>query len=67
MTFNELIAVLIAEYGSLNQAMLEETTGICRNCGYIQDGVEPDAECYECEDCGKFEVCGIEHLILIAG
>ena len=36
-----------------------ENSGICYVCGAVQDGVEPDAEGYECHDCGKHAVGGI--------
>lgn len=65
LTSKELMAALLAEYGSLDSAMFySDTDGICRSCGNIQSGVEPDAENYRCEDCGEDEVFGIEHVIL---
>jgi len=65
LSSKEVLAILIAEYGSLEAAMVEDATeGICLNCGYIQDGVEPDAVGYTCEECGDDEVCGIEYAIL---
>lgn len=39
--------------------------GICLECEELQDGVEPDAENYECESCGAFEVMGIEEALLM--
>lgn len=41
--------------------------GICIACGYEQEGVEPDARQYECEDCGKHKVYGAEELLLMTG
>tara|TARA_R100000664_G_scaffold23097_1_gene32669 strand:- start:1190 stop:1390 length:201 start_codon:yes stop_codon:yes gene_type:complete len=41
-----------------------ENVGICTACGYEQDGCEPDAENYECEDCGERKVQGVENLLL---
>jgi hypothetical protein len=39
--------------------------GICLACGeYKWDGCEPDAENYECEECGKNEVMGIENALI---
>lgn len=35
-----------------------DNDGICQACGNIQGGCEPDAQNYECEDCGKMEVFG---------
>jgi DNA-directed RNA polymerase subunit RPC12/RpoP len=41
--------------------------GICIKCGYEQEGVEPDARKYECEDCGERKVYGAEELLLAMG
>ena len=41
--------------------------GICIACGYEQEGVEPDARKYECEDCGEDKVYGAEELLLSMG
>ena len=38
--------------------------GFCIACGERADGVEPDAEGYECEACGKDQVFGVEEMIL---
>jgi hypothetical protein len=38
---------------SLIEEMIEDSQGFCLACGEIADGVEPDAERYECECCGK--------------
>jgi len=38
--------------------------GICMSCAFMQDGVEPDAEGYTCDSCGKDTVTGIENAIL---
>lgn len=38
--------------------------GICTRCGNIQSSCEPDAEGYECEECGELAVCGIETALL---
>lgn len=45
----------------------QDTTGFCYECGYEQDGVEPDARGYECEDCGAKAVTGAEEIILMGG
>jgi hypothetical protein len=61
----EIIAHLIAEYGSLDEALVNgETDGICLNCGFIEPGVEPDAEGYHCTECDKDEVIGVETAII---
>ncbi len=41
--------------------------GICITCGYEQEGVEPDACKYKCEDCGERKVYGAEELLLAMG
>ena len=41
--------------------------GICITCGYEQEGVEPDARKYECEDCGEHKVYGAEELLMAMG
>lgn len=42
----------------------ENYQGICLSCGAFRDNVEPDAEEYECEECGAFEVMGLEQALL---
>jgi hypothetical protein len=37
--------------------------GFCKACGAEQDGCEPDARNYECEECGKHQVFGAEELL----
>ena len=48
----------------LEVAQNDENVGFCLACGHSQDGVEPDAKGYECENCGEHQVMGAE-LILI--
>ncbi len=38
--------------------------GICKHCGETQDGCEPDAQGYYCEDCGHHAVYGAEELLM---
>ena len=40
--------------------------GFCLACRAPRDGCEPDAEAYECEECGECAVYG-PHWIAIAG
>lgn len=42
----------------------ESYQGICIACGELRDMVEPDAEGYECEECGAFEVKGMEQALI---
>jgi hypothetical protein len=37
--------------------------GLCVNCGAIRGGCEPDAEEYECYECGESTVYGPETLM----
>jgi len=41
-----------------------ENPGFCLSCGVESDGVEPDAEHYQCESCGEDAVCGAEQIML---
>lgn len=41
------------------------TLGLCIACGEMAYGVEPDACGYECEDCGKCKVYGLEELVMM--
>lgn len=40
-----------------------EYVGFCTACGASQDGVEPDANGYQCQACGQMAVCGAENLL----
>jgi len=42
-----------------------DNPGFCLACGNEADGVEPDAERYECEACGAPLVYGAEQLLLM--
>lgn len=65
LTRKEIIAALLAEYGDLALALVDDTgDGICHNCGNIQSGVEPDACCYPCEECKEDTVFDVEETIL---
>jgi hypothetical protein len=39
--------------------------GFCIACGYQQDGCEPDARRYKCEDCERPYVYGAAELTLM--
>lgn len=41
-----------------------EDAGVCTACGHIAHGVEPDADGYRCEACGRYEVKGVEILLM---
>jgi len=45
----------------------DDNLGACYLCGHTQDGVEPDAEKYQCEVCGLDGVYGAEQIILMGG
>ena len=38
--------------------------GFCLNCGSQQDGCEPDARDYGCDECGQRAVSGAEEILL---
>lgn len=39
--------------------------GFCVRCGHEQDGCEPDARRYECEECGERAVFGASEIVLM--
>ena len=41
-----------------------DNPGFCISCGIEQDGCEPDAEEYECENCGECAVYGAAQLLM---
>jgi len=45
----------IADY----EAMEENCEGLCFECGSLADCVEPDAENYHCDQCGRDAVQGL--------
>jgi len=42
-----------------------ENPGFCVACGADADGCEPDAERYECEECGKHAVYGLMYIAMM--
>jgi len=42
---------------------IDPYTGFCLACGDQADGVDPDAEEEECDNCGKQKVYGAEQII----
>lgn len=42
----------------------DNNVGWCRFCGNEQDGCEPDARNYECEECGAAQVYGAEEYVM---
>ncbi len=42
-----------------------DNPGFCTECGEEVEGVEPDAQKYECEHCGKRAVYGAEELLFM--
>jgi hypothetical protein len=46
--------------------MCDEDQGYCTTCeDFTRDGVEPDAEEYECEQCGELSVMGAEQALIM--
>lgn len=48
-------------------AAIENGDGICLVCASEQSGVEPDADSYQCEQCGEFAVHGAESVLIMKG
>lgn len=42
-----------------------DNPGFCLECGAERDGCEPDAEGYECYDCGAMAVAGAENVLVV--
>jgi len=47
------------------RALDNNSNGICTKCNTVTDGVEPDAEKYQCDSCEKFAVYGAEQLLIL--
>jgi hypothetical protein len=43
-----------------------DNPGFCIECGFEQDGYEPDARKYKCENCDKRAVYGAEELFIMS-
>jgi hypothetical protein len=43
----------------------EEYIGVCIECGWQQDNVEPDGRNIPCEECGRPTVFGVEELLIM--
>ncbi len=43
----------------------DEYIGFCIACGYEQEGVEPDARKYKCEECNRAQVYGAEEVLIM--
>jgi len=41
--------------------------GFCLNCGQKSEGIKPDAEGYECQNCGDACVSGSRGIVMIGG
>ena len=41
--------------------------GFCASCGEYHEYVEPDAQNYECGNCGRKEVYGCENILIVDG
>lgn len=55
---------LMMRESELRRYMFDGSTGACMVCGNIQEGVEPDASGYVCENCGADAVSGVEQLLI---
>ena len=50
----------ITEERVINAIEMDDNSGFCFHCGEDAYGCEPDAEQYECENCGRNAVYGAE-------
>jgi hypothetical protein len=71
LTLEILEDLLADEFGNEGEnleqmlwAARDEHAGLCLSCHAIEYGVEPDARCYECSDCGEFRVFGLEEVVM---
>lgn len=44
--------------------LAEDYCGVCIECGNVRNDCEPDARNYDCYDCGKKSVFGMDEAIL---
>ena len=42
-----------------------DNPGFCYECGHEQEGCEPDAQNYRCEECDQHTVFGAEELLFM--
>lgn len=49
----------------LDMVRSDNDEGACIDCGAEHDNIEPDAERYECSECGSRAVYGAEQLMLM--
>ena len=42
-----------------------DNPGFCVACGAEHDSCEPDAERYECDECGEHQVYGAEQILVM--
>ena len=42
-----------------------EQSGLCLNCGHMQEGCEPDARRYRCDSCKLDLIYGAEEIVLM--
>ena len=42
----------------------DDNEGFCVSCGALHGRCEPDAQRYECEECGESKVYGAEEILL---
>lgn len=53
--------ITLEEYEDLTSGYM----GYCTSCGFTQEGVEDDAQNYECDDCGESTVFGAGELLMM--
>ena len=57
--------MIMPDLDELDCAIEDGTIGFCIECGHEQDGCEPDAREYLCENCSKKSVYGAEEILIM--
>lgn len=58
--------VIISQEDLMQAVEGDDYQGFCQECGYQQEGCEPDARGYKCEECGAYAVCGAQELLMMS-
>jgi len=64
MKMHPSLTLEVIEEAARRQMFGMDNVGLCINCGFEQDGCEPDARKYRCESCNERTVYGAEELLI---
>lgn len=65
MKMHPSLTLEVIEEAARRQMFGMDNVGLCVNCGFEQDGCEPDARKYRCESCNERTVYGAEELLMM--